>query len=130
MTAANAADARASLLARLRARSGEPQPVNLAHPLPALEVDLPPLVRSHLLDPDDLPGSFVRNATAAGATVRSVRTSAEWPAVLDAIVERHRVRRAVASKQRDAWPVVEALGARGSRSGRSTEPPRRRRTSA
>ena len=107
--------ARASFLARLRSRSDSPAPANLAHPLPPAPPGSPPVpvVGSSALDPDDLTGSFDRAATAAGARVHRVATSrAAAPAIAE-LVARHDIRRAVASKQHDAWPFVELLVAAG-----------------
>lgn len=106
------ADDRRSFLARLTSRSNEVSAHTTAHPMAERRESLPPVV-SLTLDPDDLPGTFTGAARAIGATVHVVETSAALGAIARDIVERHGVRRAVASKQRDVWPVVEALGALG-----------------
>ncbi len=98
------------MLARLRSRVGSAPP-NLAHPVPG-PIDGVPVPVSSLVDTDDLIGSFARNASAAGATVHQF-TSDGVAAFVAALVERLGVRRAVASKQREAWPFVEQLGAAG-----------------
>lgn len=104
-------DARASLLARLRSRAGEAAQAG-PHPMIGA-LDSVPLVHSSMLEPADPVGSFVRNAAAAGATVHRIEHLASVGDLLGEIVARHAVRRAVASKQREAWPAVEALSALG-----------------
>ncbi len=104
---------RESLLARLRSRATADGHANLAHPMPPDSVVAVPEVVSTTVDPDDLVASFVRAATAVGAVVHVISDSAAMSSAVDAIVARHGVRRAVASKQREAWPIVELLSAAG-----------------
>jgi len=103
---------RASFVARLRGRAGEPAPENAVHRLRG-PLDAVPLVRSSMLDETDLVGSFVRNATSVGARVHVATGAGDLPAIVADVVEHHGIRRAVASKQRDAWAFVELLGANG-----------------
>ena len=60
---------RARFLSRLRERLAGEVPHNPAHPLPPA-VDEVPAISYRAVDPEDLVGSFVKAATAAGATVR------------------------------------------------------------
>jgi L-lactate utilization protein LutC len=103
---------RAAFLARLRDRLAGGIPENTAHPLPP-PLDAVPLVRSVRLDPDDVIGSFIRNATATRAVVHDITINAgdvdDVPDDLIAeIVERHHVRRAVVSRE----PEAQRVGAR------------------
>jgi L-lactate utilization protein LutC len=59
---------RAVVLGRLRAGLAGGVPPNLAHPAPAPR-PAAPQVRSTVVDPDDLTGSFARTAVEAGASV-------------------------------------------------------------
>jgi len=97
---------RAAFLDRARARLAGGIPLNPAHPLPAMP-DGVPLVRSRRVDPNDLLASFERNATSVEAIVHHG---------LDAvaqIVERHEVRRAVASDEPEAQEVARLLEGMG-----------------
>jgi L-lactate dehydrogenase complex protein LldG len=98
---------RSAFLSRLRARLAGGVPANAAHPIPP-PLDGVPLVHSDRLDPDDVVGSFVRNATAAKVLVHEI-DGAEVPDALVAdIVARHRVRRAVVTPE----PAVDGVAAR------------------
>lgn len=102
---------RHAFLSRLRERLAAPIPANRAHPLPP--AGPMPAIRSSLLDPDDLLGSFVRNATAARVLVHDI-DAAEVPAELvDDVVARHRVSRAVVSREPEAVAIGALLAARG-----------------
>ena len=101
-------DGRRSLLARLHARAQLATTVG-AHPMPVADPPRPTV--STTVQPDDLVGSFETAATAVGARVTRVATSAQLAEVARDIRRRHSIRVAVASKQRAAWPAVEALGA-------------------
>ena len=97
---------RAAFLARARARLAHGVPLNPAHPVPPAP-DGVPLVRSRRVDPDDLVASFERNAAGVEAIVHHG---------LDAvaqIVERHHVRRAVATEEPEAQQVAELLAGLG-----------------
>ncbi len=99
---------RLAFLGHLRRRLAVGEPENLAHPMPPPNQGIP-LVRSSLLDPSDVLGSFVRNARAVNATVHDV-DSHEVPAALVAeVVGRHHVRRSVVSAEREAGLVGELL---------------------
>jgi L-lactate utilization protein LutC len=99
---------RAAFLARLRGRLAGGVPENVAHPLPP-PLDGVPMIRSTRLDPDDVVGSFIRNAEAAKAVVHDRRADDGVPDdLLAELVVRHGVRRAVVSRQREA----EHVGAR------------------
>ena len=104
---------RTAFLGRIRRRTAAAPPPNLAHPPPAPLTGPPPIARSVLLDADDLVGSFCRNALEIKAGVHRVTSAEELAAVVDAVVARLGVRRAVASKQPEAWAVVERLTAAG-----------------
>ena len=102
---------RRAFLARAKSRLDGFEPHNVAHPLP--ERGPVPLVFSALLDPDDLVGSFIRNATEARATVHRSAARTISKRVLADIVKRHGVRRAVLSAEREAQNArapLEALG--------------------
>jgi L-lactate dehydrogenase complex protein LldG len=104
---------RTAFLGRIRRRTATAPPPNLAHPPPAPLTGPPPIARSVLLDADDLVGSFCRNALEIKAGVHRVTSAGELAAVVGALVTRLGVRRAVASKQPEAWSVVERLTAAG-----------------
>jgi L-lactate utilization protein LutC len=99
----------AAFLARLRERLAGGIPENLAHPLPP-PLDGIPLVRSNRLDPDNVVGSFIRNAEATRAGVHDcVTRDGQVPDDLVAgVVARYGVRRAVVSRQ----PEAQHVGAR------------------
>ena len=67
---------RDAFLGRLRSRLAIPVPDDIAHPLPPPNDGIP-LVRSKLLDPDDLVGSFVRNARDLAANVHDAHAHAQ-----------------------------------------------------
>src|SRR4029079_19047419 len=89
---------RAQFLATLRARLAAPAPSNTAHPMPPPLTDGIPVVRSSLVDPDDLVGSFERNAVALRAYVHRVDAAAITDELLDDIVAKHGVQRVVVSR--------------------------------
>jgi L-lactate utilization protein LutC len=103
---------RGAYLARLRQRQALGTPENLAHPLPD-PIDGVPFAVSDRLDPADLVGSFVRNATAAKVVVHDLDVATvEDPAVADvlaSLVERHRVQRIVTSNEPEAQAVAALL---------------------
>jgi L-lactate utilization protein LutC len=99
---------RAAFLARIRGRLAGGVPANLAHPLPP-PLDAVPMVHSSLLDPDDLTGSFVRNARSARAVVHEVDADRLPVEFLADLVGRHRVRVAVVSREPEAQAVGEVL---------------------
>lgn len=79
---------RAVVLGRLRARLAGGVPPNLAHPAPT-PTPVAPEVRSTIVDPHDLVGSFARTAVEAGASVHRCavdEVTAVDAAVLAAIV--------------------------------------------
>jgi L-lactate dehydrogenase complex protein LldG len=91
-----------------------------SHPLPpsppgsAINGGEPvPLVRSKLLDPADLVGSFVRNARTALATVHPIHGSTVPAELVSQLIERHHVSRAVVSAQPGPAAVGELLRAYG-----------------
>lgn len=103
---------RAHAITLLRARLAGGVPESPAHPVPG-PLDGIPLVHSTLLDPDDLVGSFVRNASNVGVVVHDL-DAAEPPEELVAeIARRHRVVRAVVAADADAQSVAPALEAHG-----------------
>jgi L-lactate utilization protein LutC len=108
---------RAAFLARLRDRLAPGVPPNIAHPLPPVLPSVP-VVESTLLDPDDLVGSFIRNATAARASVHLFASAAVPDEFLADLVARHGVRRAVTSIE----PEAVAVGARLEAVGVHVEP--------
>ena len=103
---------RAAFVDRLRSRLAAGTPANPAHPLPPPLVAVPIAV-STLLDPDDLVGSFVRNAEAARVHVTRVAGDAVPPEVIDALLTERSVRRAVATREPEAQAVAALLAARG-----------------
>lgn len=103
---------RAAFLARLRGRLADGVPANPAHPLPPRRDDVP-VPRSSLLDPDDLVGSFVRNAEAARVVVTVVAGDAVPLAYVDELLAAHPARRAVVSREPEAQAVGRALAERG-----------------
>jgi L-lactate dehydrogenase complex protein LldG len=103
---------RQAFLDRLRRRLTEPVPANPAHPLPP-PLDVLPSVRSSLLDPADVIGSFVRNATSVRVTVHDVAGLDVPPDVIADIVERHGVERAVVTREPEAVRVGDLLRAAG-----------------
>ena len=100
---------RAAFLARLRSRLADGVPPNLAHPMPGPLAAVPAVV-SRRLDIDDVIGSFVRNATAARATVHDIDADTVPADLVADIVRRHDVRRAVASREREVDGVAALLG--------------------
>ena len=103
---------RAVFLDRLRSRLAGGVPTNAAHPMsPAL--DAVPLVHSVRLDADDLVGSFVRNATTVRALVHDIDGDTVPEDLVDAVIERHRVRRAVVTPEPEADAVASRLTDRG-----------------
>jgi L-lactate dehydrogenase complex protein LldG len=110
---------RAEVLGRLRAGLAGGVPPNLAHPAPAPS-SVAPEVRSTVVDPDDLVGSFARTAVEAGASVHrcAVDDVASVEAgVLDAIVAAAGASGAlvVLSNDPDAWALGPALERAGCR---------------
>ena len=103
---------RAAFLATVRARLALGTPPNPAHPLPP-PLDGVPLVHSSLLDPDDLVGSFARNATAVKAVVHQVDAEELPPELLQEVVARHEVRRVVVSTDPEAQAAGQQLAHRG-----------------
>ena len=103
---------RAAFVDRLRSRLAAGTPTNPAHPLPA-PVERVPIAVSTLLDPDDLVGSFVRNAEAAGVHVTRVEGDAVPPELIDVLLADRTVRRAVATREPEARAVAAQLVARG-----------------
>lgn len=103
---------RAAFLDRLRGRLVDGVPENRAHPLPPRRDDVP-VPRSALLDPDDLVGSFVRNADAAKVLVARTPGDTVPATYLDELLGAHTVRRAVVSREPEAQAVGRALAARG-----------------
>ena len=103
---------RDAFLARLYARLAGDTPTNPAHPMipPLAGV---PLVRSSRLDPEDLVGSFVRNATAVRAVVHEIDGDTVPADLVDAVIERHAVRRAVVTPEADVDAVAALLTDRG-----------------
>lgn len=99
---------RASFLARLAGGLVESPPLNLAHPLPGPLVDGIPKVISSRLDPDDLIGSFCRNATEVACTVHRI-VADQLDHILAQIVQRHGVTSAVVSGQPEAVASAEML---------------------
>jgi len=104
---------RTAFLGRLRARLAEGVPANPAHPLPGPLTDGVPFVVSQLLDPDDLVGSFVRNADAVRVVVTRVAGTAVPDDYVDELVATHSVRRAVISREPEAQQVGQLLAAGG-----------------
>lgn len=102
---------RRAFVGRLRARLGHGVP-ELAHPMPPPLADVP-MVHSHALDSDDLIGSFVANARTAAAVVHDLDADAVPDELLDQIVHRHDVRRAVITRDLEAQALGERLRARG-----------------
>jgi L-lactate dehydrogenase complex protein LldG len=103
---------RAAFLDRLRARLAGGMPTATAHPMPP-PLDGVPLVRSMRLDPDDVVGSFVRNATTVRALVHDIDGDVVPVALVDEIIERLHVRRAVVTPEPDADAVAARLVDRG-----------------
>lgn len=103
---------RAAFLDRLRGRLAHGVPANPAHPLPPRRDDVP-VPRSTLLDPDDLVGSFVRNADAAKVLVHRTPGAEPTDGYLDELVATHTVRRAVVSNEPEAQAIGRRLAERG-----------------
>jgi L-lactate dehydrogenase complex protein LldG len=103
---------RAAFLNRLRGRLAGGIPANPAHPLPP-PIDAVPLVHSVHLDADDIVGSFVRNATAVRALVHDIDGDTVPTELVDDIIERHLVRRAVVTPEPDVDAVAARLADRG-----------------
>jgi L-lactate dehydrogenase complex protein LldG len=110
---------RTAFLARLRERLAGGVPENVAHPLPA-PLDGIPLVRSDRLDPDNIVGSFIRNAEATRAVVHDciVRDGQVPDDLVAGVVARYGVRRAVVSRQ----PQAQHVGGRLRDLGVEVEP--------
>jgi len=103
---------RAAFLGRLRERLAAGIPANPAHPMPP-PLDAVPLVRSVRLDPDDIVGSFIRNATVVRALVHDIDADDVPTELVDAVIERHRVRRAVVTPEAEVDAVAAHLTDRG-----------------
>ncbi len=103
---------RAAFLNRLRVRLAGGIPANPAHPLPP-PLAAVPLVRSVRLDADDIVGSFVRNATAVRALVHDIDGDTVPDDLVDDVIERHLVRRAVVTPEPDVDAVAARLTDRG-----------------
>ncbi len=103
---------RAGFLARLQDRLHREAPATMAHPMPGPLARVPIPVSS-ALDPGDLVGSFIANARTAAAVVHDVDGGVVPDDLLDAVVERHRVGRAVVTDEPEARAVGERLAARG-----------------
>lgn len=103
---------RSAFLDRLRGRLAGGIPANPAHPLPDA-LDHVPVAQSSLLDPDDLVGSFVRNADAARVVVQRVAGVAVPAEAIDALLAEHPIRRAVVSREPEAAVVGRLLAERG-----------------
>ncbi len=99
---------RLAFLGHLRRRLADPSPANLAHPLPAA-LEGVPLVRTSLLDPDDVVGSFLRNATATRAVVHDLDLDAVPAGLVADVVARHGLRTAVVSAEPEAAGVGDLL---------------------
>ena len=97
---------RAAFLGRLRHRLRHGVPHGGAHAPPAPPGEVP-LVRSLVLDREDLPASFERAATAVAASVHRVAGEVVPVELLADLVRRHAVQRAVVS----AEPAARAVGA-------------------
>jgi L-lactate utilization protein LutC len=104
---------RAAFLATIRARLATPVPENPAHPMPPPLTGGIPVAHSRLVDPDDLVGSFERNALALRAMVHRVDADTITDELLDEVVARHGVRRVVVSRDPEALEAGERLEARG-----------------
>jgi L-lactate dehydrogenase complex protein LldG len=102
----------ARFLSRLRDRLAGEVPHNPAHPLPPA-VDQVPAISYRSVDPDDLAGSFIRAATAAGASVRRCGGLAPTDDDLIQLMTRHNVRRAVVSAEPAATATADALARLG-----------------
>jgi L-lactate dehydrogenase complex protein LldG len=111
---------RAAFLAALRGRLRHGVPHNPAHPLPP-PLDAVPVVRSTRLDADDVVGSFVRNARLVQVVVHEIQGDEVPQALIDGIVERHDVGRAVVTNEPDAVAVGEVLVQRGITVDRATK---------
>ena len=99
---------RAAFLGRLRSRLAGGVPSNPAHPMPP-PLDGVPLVRSERLDPADVVGSFVRNATAVRVLVHDIDAADVPDALIVDVVTRHNVRRAVVTPEPDVDGVAARL---------------------
>jgi L-lactate dehydrogenase complex protein LldG len=103
---------RAAFVDRLRGRLANGVPANPAHPPAPARPDVP-LAVSDLLDPDDLVGSFERNALAAKVLVTRVAGDAVPGSVVDALLAERPIGRAVVSRDPEAEGVGALLAARG-----------------
>jgi L-lactate dehydrogenase complex protein LldG len=103
---------RTAFLGHLRRRLAAGVPENLAHPLPG-ELSEVPVARSSRLDPADVVGSFVRNATDARVVVHELAGATVPDAFVADLVRRHGVRRAVVSAEPEAQAVGAQLAALG-----------------
>ena len=97
-------------LAWVKRRLVTPVPPNPAHPMPPMPATVPE-VRSRLLDPDDLPGSFERAAKAVSAEAHRVAGRPGAAELVAELVERYPVRRAVVSIEPEAAAVADELRA-------------------
>jgi L-lactate dehydrogenase complex protein LldG len=104
---------RADFFATIRARLATPASPNPAHPMPPPLTDGIPVVHSSLVDPDDLVGSFERNALALRAFVHRVDAATIGDDLLRDIVANHGVRRVVVSRDPEAVEVGKRLTALG-----------------
>jgi L-lactate dehydrogenase complex protein LldG len=101
---------RFEFLKTLRTRLASGVPENTVHPLPAAASSPLPIARSsRLVDDQDLPTSFARNAATVAANVHRVNGNTVPDDVLQAIIERHAIRRAVISAEPEAVAVGVAL---------------------
>ena len=103
---------RTAFLARLRGRLATDIPANPAHPMVPPFTGVP-LVRSTRLDADDVVGSFVRNATAVRAVVHEIDGDTVPIDLVDAVIERYAVRRAVVTPEAEVDAVAARLADRG-----------------
>jgi L-lactate dehydrogenase complex protein LldG len=103
---------RGAFLGRVAERLAGAVPGGSAHPLPPLGGPVPP-VGYRDLDPDDLQGSFVRNATALRTTVHPVAGDQVPAEVLAELVRAERIGRAAVAADPAAAAVGETLAALG-----------------
>ena len=98
---------RHAFLAGANARVTKAVPANPAHPRAVRPASVP-VVRTSALDPDDLIGSFVRNAEAVGAVVHRVSDLDGAGEAIEQIVDDEGATHIVASSA----PLARRLGAR------------------
>jgi L-lactate dehydrogenase complex protein LldG len=103
---------RAAFTARLRSRLAGGVPDNVAHPLAPGSAEIP-VIESRLLDPSDIIGSFVRNASHVRAAVHDIAGAVVPDDVLGDIVARHDVSRAVISRDDEAVEIGQRLTSMG-----------------